>query len=379
MHHKPTPLFYKNQSKLTMSKNTLSKESIAGMFQLNGSPVSVKPLGNGLINDTYSVTTENGSEYVLQKINTAIFRNPGLLQSNIRKITDHIRKVLASSGTEDLERRVLTPVLTLGGEEFVDLEENGAWRMTKLIAGSHTEENVTPEMARLTGKAFGDFHKYFALPDAPELEETIPDFHNIAFRIQQLKDAVAENPVNRLGEVQEIVDTLLARENEMLLANRLNADGQLPKRTAHCDTKLNNILFDKDGNILCVIDLDTTMPGFVMSDFGDFMRTAANTGLEDDSNLENVTIDMDIFKSFAKGYVESASFLTSVEKHTLPFGAKLLTYMQTVRFLTDYINGDTYYKTKYPEHNLVRTKAQLKLLAEIDGKFEEMEQFIDSL
>ncbi len=359
--------------------NITSKESIAQLFDIDGKIVSVAPLGNGLINDTFSVTTTTGTKYVLQRINTAIFRDPALLQKNIRLITDHIRGVLATEGVADIERRTLSPIRSLSGEEFVNIPGSGVWRMTAFITGSHTEETISPHMAYLTGKAFGDFHKYFALPNAPVLGETIPDFHNIAFRIQQLKDAVATDSAGRLAQVKDIVDTLLAREDEMLLANKMNATGTLPKRTAHCDTKLNNILFDTDGSILCVIDLDTTMPGFVMSDFGDFMRTAANTGLEDDPELSNVGLNMDIFRSFAKGYVESASFLTPTEKHTLPFGAKLLTYMQTVRFLTDYINGDIYYKINYPEHNLVRTRAQLKLLTEIDRHFDKMEQFVDSL
>ena len=160
------------------------------------------------------------------------------------------------------------------------------------------------------------------------------------------------------------------------MAQRLEAEGKLPRRIAHCDTKLNNILFDADGSILCVIDLDTTMPGFVLSDFGDFIRTAASTAPEDEPDTSRVRVDMDIFRAFARGYIGSATFLTPLERELLPYGAQMLTYMQTVRFLTDYINGDTYYKIKYPEHNLVRTRNQLALLHDIDGRLPEMQEII---
>ena len=195
------------------------------------------------------------------------------------------------------------------------------------------------------------------------LDETIPNFHNIEFRISQLREAVADDKAGRLERVRPLVDELLDRADEMSLAERLGREGKLTKRITHCDTKVNNILFDEDDNVLCVIDLDTTMPGYVLSDYGDFIRSAANTGAEDDKDLDNVGLDMEIFKAFTRGYLEGAKpFITDIEKELLPFGAKLLTYMQTVRFLTDYLNGDTYYKINYPEHNYDRTMAQKRLL-----------------
>jgi Ser/Thr protein kinase RdoA (MazF antagonist) len=177
-----------------------------------------------------------------------------------------------------------------------------------------------------------------------------------------------------------MVDELLARADRMCLAQRLFRAGELPKRVTHCDTKVNNILFDEQDRPLCVIDLDTTMPGFVLSDFGDFIRTAANTGAEDDPDLDKVDVDMDIFRAFAKGYVEStASFLTPVERENLPYGAQLLTYMQTVRFLADYLDGDNYYKIKHPEHNWQRSKAQFKLLQSIEAQEKAMNDYIAGL
>ncbi len=200
------------------------------------------------------------------------------------------------------------------------------------------------------------------------------------FRLQQLQDAINANPAGRLAKVQPIVDELLGRAEDMCKAERLYKEGKLPKRITHCDTKVNNMLFDENGKFLCVIDLDTTMPGFVLSDFGDFIRTAANNGAEDDEDLSKVNVNMDIFKEFSRGYIEAARpFLTQTEIENLPYGAQLLTYMQTVRFLTDYINGDTYYKIKSPEHNYQRTLAQLTLLHSIDAHLEEMNNWIKQL
>ena len=214
------------------------------------------------------------------------------------------------------------------------------------------------------------------LADIPDkLGETIPDFHNMELRARQLREAVAADAAGRMAdpEVRAIVDEVFKYEEEMCKAERMHREGILPKRICHCDTKVNNMLFDREGNILCVIDLDTVMPSFVFSDFGDFLRTAANTGAEDDPDLDNVNFNMEIFNAFAKGYISTAGeFLTPVERENLPFAATLFPYMQAVRFLADYINGDTYYKIKYPEHNLVRTRAQWKLFLSARAKMDEM-------
>ena len=200
------------------------------------------------------------------------------------------------------------------------------------------------------------------------------------FRLQQLREAVAENRAGRLDEVQWLVDELESRADDMCRGERLHREGKLPKRICHCDTKVDNILFDRNGDVLCVIDLDTVMPNFVFSDFGDFLRSAANTGAEDDENLDNVNFNMDIFRAFTRGYIESArGMLTDVEIDNLPYAACLFPYMQTVRFLADYINGDTYYRTKYAEHNLVRSKAQFKLLQSAESHLQEMKQYIAEL
>ena len=219
------------------------------------------------------------------------------------------------------------------------------------------------------------------LADIPEeLGEIIPNFHNMEFRLQQLREAVADNKVGRLAEVQDIVDAIEADADKMCQAEVLFREGKLPKHICHCDTKVSNMLFDEEGKVLCVIDLDTIMPSFIFSDFGDFLRTAANTGKEDEPELENVRFNMEIFKPFTKGYLESArSFLTPIEIEMLPFAAQLFPYMQAVRFLADYINGDTYYHIQFANHNLVRTKAQYKLYQEACKAEPAMKEYITGL
>jgi Ser/Thr protein kinase RdoA (MazF antagonist) len=188
---------------------------------------------------------------------------------------------------------------------------------------------------------------------------------------------VKADKVGRLNDVAELVKEIEERAEEMCKPERLHREGKLPKRTNHCDTKVNNILFDNNDEVLCVVDLDTVMPGYVLSDFGDFIRTGANTGAEDDKNLDNISVDLAIFEGYAKGYLNNAaSFLTDLEIDNLAFGAKLLTYMQMVRFFTDYIDGDTYYKIEYPDHNLVRTKAQFKLLQSLEENFDKMQRIV---
>ena len=279
----------------------------------------------------------------------------------------------------DIDSKTLT-LVPATDERLYYYDGNSYWRLTIYIAGSKTFEQVTPDLAYQTGRAFGEFQYFLSDIPNPPIGATIPDFHNMEFRLGQFREAIARDKAARLAKVQPIVDELLGRSEEMCRAERLHREGKLPKRITHCDTKVNNMLFDQDDRFLCVIDLDTTMPGFVLSDFGDFIRTAANKGAEDDKELDRVGLDMEIFREFARGYLETASaFLTPIEKQLLPYVAQLLTYMQTVRFLTDYLNGDTYYKIQYPEHNLQRTLAQLTHLHSIDSHLEEMNAWINQL
>ena len=353
-------------------------QEIVCHFAVQGMVTGIRPLGNGLINDTFLVETDGPDDYVLQRINQSIFRDVDLLQHNIDCVTRHIREKLLSAGESDIDRKVLRflPERATGKSYWTDGSQ--WWRVSVFIRDALTFEAVTPGYARCAGVAFGRFEAMLAdLPD--QLGETIPDFHNMELRARQLREAVAADAAGRLAdpEVRSLVSDIRSFEEEMCKAERMYRAGVLPKRICHCDTKVNNMLFDRDGSILCVIDLDTVMPSFVFSDFGDFLRTAANTGTEDDPDLDKVSFNMEIFKAFAEGYLESAGvFLTPVERENLPFAAMLFPYMQAVRFLTDYINGDTYYKIQYPEHNLVRTRAQWKLFCSARQKLDEMTALI---
>ncbi|MCC8170451.1 MAG: aminoglycoside phosphotransferase family protein [Parabacteroides sp.] len=350
---------------------------ILSQFRTEGNLVSAEPFGNGHINDTLKVTDDKGEiRYVLQRINHAIFTNVEMLQNNIHTVTSHIRKKLEARGEVDIDRKVLTFLPTKDGKLYY-FDGDSYWRVCLFIPRSKSYEEVTPELSYEAGKAFGDFQSM--LSDLPEgaLGETIPNFHNMEFRLQQFHDAVQANPAGRLNEVKGLVDEIEKRAEAMCIQERLYREGKLKKRTNHCDTKVNNIMFDEDGKVLCVIDLDTVMPGFVLSDIGDFIRTGANTGAEDDPDLNKVGVNMPIFESYTRGYMETAkSFLSPLEISMLPYGGRLLTYMQTVRFLTDYINGDTYYKIHSPKHNLQRTEAQFKLLQSLEEHAGEMDGFM---
>lgn len=357
-------------------------EHIVNEFEIKGGIIKIEPLGAGLINDTYRVfTTEESPDYVLQKINNAIFRDVDLLQRNIAAVTQHIRRKLEQAGESDIDRKVLR-FLPLKKEYKTDRTycavNDEYWRLSVYIPDSFTFNTVNPEYSYHAGRAFGNFEAMLA--DLPEqIGESIPDFHNMELRWSQLQEAVAMDRAGRVAQAEsvEILSFLSEHSNQMCKAESLFRQGLLPKRICHCDSKVNNMLFDSMGNVLCVIDLDTVMPSFVFSDFGDFLRTAANTVAEDSPEISKVEFRMDIFEAFAKGYLESAdSFLSPMEKEMLPYGVLLFPFMQAVRFFADYLNGDTYYKISYPEHNLVRTRNQIALFRSAMAQVKEMENFL---
>lgn len=353
-------------------------EKIVSAFAFEDKVLGIEPLGSGLINDTFRVRTDGPDDFVLQRINEGIFKDIELLQDNIDRVTGHIRAKLVAAGTPDVERRVLRFIPAKDtGKSYVRDEEGKPWRLSVMIRDSFTYNAVTPEYSLQAGRSFGEFETM--LVDLPgKLGETIPDFHNMELRARQLHDAVDADSAGRLSnpEVRAFVDEMFANEENMTMAERLFREGKLPKRICHCDTKVNNMLFDADGKVLCVIDLDTVMPSFVFSDFGDFMRTAGNFVAEDDPDISKVGMNMDIFRAFTDGYLEGASFLTAVEKENLPFAVALFPFMQAVRFLTDYINGDTYYRIAYPEHNLVRTRNQMALFHSAMEHIDDMREYI---
>lgn len=355
-------------------------KQILTAFSEVGAIEQITPLTSGLINQTYKVVTVDSEspDYILQCINHHVFKDVDLLQSNIEAVTKHIRNKLEQRGEQDINRKVLRFIPTHSGKTYY-FDGERYWRVSEFIPDSYTLDAVTSESAYLVGLKFGEFEAMLA--DLPkELGETIPDFHNMEFRLEQLREAVSEDRVGRLEEVKQLVEGIEKDASEMCIAERYGREGKLPKRVCHCDTKVSNMLFDVNGNVLCVIDLDTVMPSFIFSDFGDFLRSAANTGKEDDKNLNNVNFNLEVFKSFAKGYITSAkSFLTPIEIELLPYAVMLFPYMQAVRFLCDYLNGDTYYQIQYSEHNYVRTLAQYKLYCEVRKNEVMMREYIETL
>lgn len=362
-----------------MEKTNEQLIAILKQFAIDEDVVSAVPFGNGHINDTLKVTNSKGEiKYILQRINHHIFTNVDMLQNNIFTVTSHIRKKLVARGEQDVDRKVLTFIPAKDGKLY-HFDGDSYWRVCLFIPRSKSFEEVTPQLSYEAGKAFGDFQTMLSDLPADALGETIPNFHNMEFRLKQFRDAVEANAAGRLEEVKDLVAEIEKRAKDMCIQEELYREGKLKKRTNHCDTKVNNIMFDEEGKVLCVIDLDTVMPGFVLSDIGDFIRTGANTGAEDDENLDNVEVNLEIFEAYTRGYMETAkAFLTPQEIKLLPYGGRLLTYMQTVRFLTDYINGDTYYKIHSPKHNLIRTKAQFKLLLSLEAHTPEMDGFMQT-
>lgn len=354
---------------------------IAKSFDILSDIIEIVPFGGGLINDTYKVITSGQDQYILQRINNAIFKDVDLLQHNIEVVTGHIRNKLLMEGESDIDRKVLRYIKPKDSNKTYYFDGESYWRLSVFIQDSYTYNSVTPEYSYLAGKAFGDFEAMLS-DCSSEIGETIPDFHNMEFRACQLEDAVKADLAGRLEEPvsQEILAAINRDLKEMCKAELLYRNGLIPKRICHCDTKVNNMLFDENGDVLCVIDLDTVMPNFIFSDVGDFLRTAGSTLIEDDPDIQGVSFRMDIFKPFIRGYLESiGKILTPIEKENLSFAAQLFPFMQAVRFFTDYLNGDTYYKTSYPEHNLVRTRNQLALFASVREHAAEMDEYVASL
>ena len=354
-----------------------SMNQIVLKFPEVGEVESIKPLTSGLINQTYLVRTADkaAADYILQCINHNIFTDVEMLQHNIEAVTAHIRKKLEAAGEDDIDRKVLRFAKTAEGKTYY-FDGEKYWRMCVFIPGSQTLDAVTPESSYLVGLKFGEFEAMLA--DLPEkLGETIPDFHNMEFRMKQLREAVAADKAGRMEKVGGLVADIEKDADEMCCAERLYREGKLPKRICHCDTKVSNMLFDDKGNVLCVIDLDTVMPSFVFSDFGDFLRSAANTAQEDEPDLTKVNFSLELFEAYTKGFLEIAGdALTPLEIETLPWGAKLMTLECGMRFLTDYLEGDHYFAVHRPGQNLDRTRTQFKLVRDMEAHWDEMNAIV---
>ncbi|MDP4205483.1 MAG: aminoglycoside phosphotransferase family protein [Bacteroidota bacterium] len=352
--------------------------TVASQFQLDGTVKTVKPLGEGFINDTFYIETceAEADDYLLQRKNKNIFKNVPAMMDNIYKVTNHIKKKVIAAGGDPL-RQVMTVVPTTDKKLYYQDEQGEYWAVCIFIKDNITYQAArTPELAFQGGKGIGLFQAMVADLKEP-LTDILPGFHNIRYRFSQWDEVLAKDPVGRKALVTEEIDWIESRRKEMLDFWTLVEDGTIPTRVTHNDTKINNILFDNNGEVLCVIDLDTVLNSTVLNDYGDAMRSYTNTGLEDDPNLANVEMDLNIFRAYTEGYLsQTLSFLTKSEIEHLAFSAKYITYEQVLRFLMDYIDGDNYYKIKSPDHNLVRARAQNKLLVSMERNYDDMIKII---
>lgn len=353
---------------------------IAGQFKLEGIVNTVVPLGEGFINDTYIIKTDGSSpDYILQRKNKRIFSPVPAMMENIQKVCNHIKAKVIKAGGDPM-REAMTIIPSINGELWYLDKQDEYWAVCIFIDNTIAYEAAeTPELAYAGGKGIGKFQALVSDLKEP-LTDILPGFHNIRIRYQQWDDVLHRDPAGRKVKVPEEINWIESRREEMMNFWRLVEEGVIPTRVSHNDTKINNILFDKNGEVLCVIDLDTVLNSTVLNDFGDAIRYYTNTGKEDDLQLGNVSMDMNIFKAFARGYLEeTGSFLTPKEIEYLPFSARYITYEQVLRFLMDYIDGDNYYKIKSQDHNLVRTRAQYKLLTSIEEQYEAMQETIATL
>lgn len=350
---------------------------IAQNFQLEGEITAVDNLGEGFINDTFIVKTGNGNpKYILQRKNKRIFSPIPAMMENIQKVCLHIKKKVELAGGNPM-REAMTLIQARDGKLYFLDEDEEYWAVCLFIDDTIAYDSAkTPELAYAGGRGIGKFQSLVADLNEP-LTDILPGFHNIRFRFKQWDEVLGADPVHRKAEVLTEIGWVESRRNEMLAFWENVENGTIPTRITHNDTKINNILFDKKGDVLCVIDLDTVLNSTVLNDFGDAMRSYTNTGAEDDENLENVSMNIGIFSAFTRGYLEETkSFLTPAEIKYLAFSARYITYEQVLRFLMDYINGDKYYRTKSAGHNLVRTHAQYKLLQSMEAQFDEMNRIV---
>ena len=357
---------------------SLNIEQICRQFQSRGTFLKTEPFGSGYINDTYLVTHDaNGSRAsaILQRINHDVFKDPPAVMANITRVTRHVREKLQAEGADDILRRVLTVIPARDGKSYYEDPDGNYWRQYIFIENGKTFDTPeSPRVVYVAAKMFGRFLRMLADLPEPPLNETIVDFHNGPKRFQAFQNALEANPHGRAKNAKAEIRFVLQHAFILDVLPELVNSGQIPVRVTHNDTKINNVIFDdRTGEGLCIIDLDTVMPGLILYDFGDMVRTAACPVQEDEKDLSKVTIRMDLFEALAHGFLEeTASFITAAERQHLVFASKMITFEQAVRFLTDYLKGDTYYKTSYPKHNLDRCRTQLKLVQSITEQQEAM-------
>lgn len=358
-------------------------KEIFELFVADGTFLNGEPYGSGHIHDTFRIETveKDKDDYILQRLNNNIFKNIPELQQNIERVTVHLRNKLRTIPGSDIKRECLSLITSRDGKSWIIDGEGNYWRMYIFISNHHSYNLVdSPDKAFEGGKAIGRFQAMLSdMPGGP-LFETIPWFHNIEKRLQTFNIKIRENPAGRVKSVAEEIDQIHKRAEEMKIILKLGNEGKIPLRITHNDTKFNNILLDENDKALCVIDLDTVMPGYVHYDFGDSIRTAANTASEDENDLSRIRMDINLFKAYSEGYLsETVETLNDVEKEFLAFAPRLITYTIALRFLTDFIDGDHYFKIHHELHNLQRARAQLQLVKSMEGQYEDMKRIIRKL
>ena len=358
---------------------TYNFSDIIVQFSIGADSFEIMPFGSGHINDTYRVKTlADGRDYLLQKINDFVFKDVNGLMNNMLYVTNHLKQKIAAFGG-DPDKEVLTLIPCNNGLYYCRDDEGGYWRMTTFLHNTKSYDLVTTgNQAYQGGMAFGRFQYLLCDMGADMLVDTIPKFLNIEFRLQELNEGIQNDTAGRLSSLSTELDFLLSRADSMMDLLQWGRAGILPLRITHNDTKFNNILLDEQDNIQCVIDLDTVMPGYVAYDFGDAIRSIINTVAEDEANLDAIQLNIPLFEEFTRGYLsQTISFLSEQELRSLIKGVLLLPYMQAVRFLTDYLNVDTYYKTQFEGHNLQRTLAQMQLLKMLEMNKEKLTAIIE--
>lgn len=352
-------------------------------FDFGGEVVGAVRYGMGHINDTFCVHTQPGEDpcrrFILQRISSGAFHHPDQLMANIVGVTSFLSKEIAAAGG-DPARETMQVVQTKDGKSFYSDAEGGAWRVYPFIEDTVCLQAAeTPELFEASAFAFGNFQRMLKDYPADTLYETIPHFHDTEDRLRKLKAAVAADAMGRVKDVQPELDFVAAREADCSVALQALRDGKLPLRVTHNDTKLNNVLIDRaTGKGICVIDLDTVMPGLSINDFGDSIRFGANHSAEDERDLSKVNFDISLFDVYTRGYLEGAAgALTDAELDYLPWGAKLMTLECGIRFLTDYLEGDHYFRTHREGQNLDRCRTQFKLVSDMEQQWDDMKAVVD--
>ena len=365
--------------------NGYNLEKLIGQFQIVAEFVDGHAWTKGHINDTYIINCRQGGSpirYILQRINHHVFKQPAVVMQNVKETTQHLRKKIAAENSADLTRRTMTLVPTRGGASYYIDNAGNCWRayvFIERVKSSHTAEK--PAQAEQVGRAFGLFQKRLADLPTERIQETIPQFHNGVLRFDTLDKAISEDQQGRVAATQSEIDFCRENRGIVQIFPDAQAKGELPQRITHNDTKIDNVLLDEDsGEVMCIVDLDTVMPGLVHYDFGDMVRTLTSPADEDERDLEKVTMRMDFFEALAKGYLSEANeFLNQAEKDYLAVAGKVITFQLGVRFLTDHLNGDTYFRVHQEGQNLDRARVQFKLVERMIENEAAMKSFIAAL